>query len=249
MHPAVYGLALLLLVTYAGGYSSDYYCSVNLCPHGGPNVGCNPPPATGGRYCYGKSARAVKMTKSLQAHLLHLHNYYRSKLASGRQPPFSQATRMYTMVWDDELAAQAGHNARSCQFAHDQCRNTPEFQYSGQNLAIRSYYGFIETVEDSMTKIVSSWWNEYRYAKPSYLKSFPRSMSKWIGHFTMLVHDGAWKLGCAMQQWNEGVKKKVYLVCNYSYTNIIGRPVYNVGPVGSKCQAGLNPAYPGLCRT
>ncbi|KFB44575.1 hypothetical protein ZHAS_00012457 [Anopheles sinensis] len=52
-----------------------------------------------------------------------------------------------------------------------------------------------------------------------------------------------------MQHWNQGVEKKVYLVCNYSYTNIIGHPVYTVGPAGSKCQAGMNPNYPGLCNT
>ncbi|KFB44576.1 hypothetical protein ZHAS_00012458 [Anopheles sinensis] len=136
MHPVIYALTWLVLVSLGDGYGSNYYCSVNLCPFGGPNVGCNPPPASGGYYCYGKSATSVKMTKSLKSHLLHLHNYYRSKVASGRQPPFSQAARMYTMVWDDELEAQAGHNARSCLFAHDQCRNTPEFRHSGQNLAI-----------------------------------------------------------------------------------------------------------------
>ncbi|XP_050073036.1 scoloptoxin SSD976-like [Anopheles maculipalpis] len=241
---------LFLTVTLANCYGPNYYCTPNLCPHGGPNVGCNPPPLSGGPYCYGKSPSVLPMTPPVQAHILHLHNYYRSRVASGYQFPLGPATHMYTMVWDDELAAQAANNARSCVFGHDRCRNTPQFLTSGQNIAMIKYYepmGY--TVIDLITRFVAGWWKEYKQTKPAYIQALPRAMVKTIGHFTMMVNDRSWKVGCAMQSWSEGSATKVYFVCNYSYNNIVTQQVYTTGPVGSQCQADMNPSYPGLCRT
>ncbi|XP_040153320.1 scoloptoxin SSD976-like [Anopheles arabiensis] len=253
MHQSTFALTLCLLsitVFSTDGYAPNYYCSPSLCPHGGPNVGCNPPPLSGGHFCYGKLPSVVPMTPAVQAHILHLHNYYRSRVASGYQFPLGPAARMYTMVWDDELAAQAGNNARSCVFAHDRCRNTPQFLTSGQNIALLKYYEpGAYTVTDLITRFIGGWWKENKKVKPAYIQAFPRSQVKNIGHFTMLVNDRTWKVGCAMQNWSEGAATKVYFVCNYSYNNIVTQEVYTVGRAGSQCQAGLNPIYPGLCRT
>uniref|UniRef100_A0A182NM76 Venom allergen-1 n=1 Tax=Anopheles dirus TaxID=7168 RepID=A0A182NM76_9DIPT len=251
MHQSICALTLLLtLAALSDGYGSNYYCSPSLCPHGGPNVGCHPPPLSGGTFCYGKSPSVIPMTAAIQAHILHLHNYYRSRVASGYQFPLPSAAHMYTMVWDDELATQAGNNARSCVFAHDRCRNTPQFRTSGQNLALLKFYTPTYTVMDLVTSFIGGWWNEYQYTKPAYIQAFPRSqVSQTIGHFTMLVSDRTWKVGCAMQHWVEGKAMKIYFVCNYSFSNIITQQVYTTGAAGSQCQAGMNPSYPGLCRT
>lgn len=116
------------------------------------------------------------MTPAVQAHILHLHNYYRSRVASGYQFPLGPAARMYTMVWDDELAAQAGNNARSCVFAHDRCRNTPQFLTSGQNIALLKYYEpGAYTVTDLITRFIGGWWKENKKVKPAYIQAFPRS--------------------------------------------------------------------------
>ncbi|XP_053674576.1 scoloptoxin SSD976-like [Anopheles nili] len=249
MHRAINALTLLFMIPIAQGYGPSYYCSPSLCPHGGPNVGCNPPPLAGGHFCYGKSASVVPLTAAIQAHILHLHNLYRSRVASGYQFPLAPAARMYTMVWDDELASQAGNNARSCVFAHDRCRNTPQFYTSGQNIALIKFYESTYSVNDLITRFITGWWSEYQYTKPAHIEMFTRSQAKKIGHFTMMVNDRTWKVGCAMQNWVEGGATKVYFVCNYSYNNIITQKVYTTGSPGSQCQAGLNPSYPGLCRT
>ncbi|XP_058065956.1 scoloptoxin SSD976-like [Anopheles bellator] len=242
-------LLLAVLVSVVDGYGSNYYCSANLCPHGGPNVGCNPPPLAGGHHCYGKSASVVPLDGAVRRHILHLHNLYRSRVASGYQLPLAPAAQMYTLVWDDELAAQAGNNARSCLFAHDRCRNTAQFLTSGQNIALIRYYGQSYTVDELISRFVTGWWNEYKYAKSAYIEAFPRSQTKKIGHFTQIVSDRTWKIGCAMQNWVEGISRSVYFVCNYSFTNIVGQKVYTAGSPGSLCHAGMNPTYPGLCRT
>lgn len=71
---------------------------------------------------------------------------------------------------------------------------------------------------------------------------------KAIGHFTVMVNDKNNAVGCAMIRHQENGFKYRYLVCNYGYTNILGRPVYEKGPTGSKCSK-RHPVYEGLCST
>ncbi|XP_052862399.1 antigen 5 like allergen Cul n 1-like [Anopheles cruzii] len=241
--------ALLLLIGVFSTIDSIDYCTANLCPTGVPNVGCNPPPMSGGPSCFGMAAAPVTMTPSLQAHLLQLHNHRRSTIANGGLAPFYPAHRMATLVWDDELASQAGHNARSCVFAHDHCRNTDAFRWAGQNLAIMQFYGQTITVESIIDSLVSGWWNEYRDTSTSHIDSYPSNhQGPAIGHFTQMASDRAWKMGCAIQNWVEGgLWITYYLVCNYSFTNIVGQPVYVRGTTVSGCTTGYNPLYPGLC--
>lgn len=69
---------------------------------------------------------------------------------------------------------------------------------------------------------------------------------KKIGHFTVMVNDKNNAIGCAMIRHQERGFKYRYLVCNYGYTNILGRPVYEKGAAGSKCKE-RHPVYEGLC--
>ncbi|XP_050092134.1 scoloptoxin SSD552-like [Anopheles aquasalis] len=230
----------------ASGYSG--YCAPSLCPHGGPNVGCNPPPLAGGGHCYGKGASVLQLDGPVRGQILHLHNLYRSHVASGKQSPLPPASNMAALVWDEELATQAGHNARSCVFAHDRCRNTPQYPYSGQNLSLMRYYGTSYTIDDLIARFINGWWSEFKATRPAYIEAFPRSQTKKIGHFTQIVSDRTTRIGCAMQTWEEGLWRTVYFVCNYSFTNIVGQQVYTAGPTGAHCSAGLDPTYPGLCR-
>lgn len=69
---------------------------------------------------------------------------------------------------------------------------------------------------------------------------------KNIGHFTVMVNDKNNVVGCAMIRHQEGEFKYRYLVCNYGYTNIYERPVYEKGPTASKCKE-RHSIYEGLC--
>ena len=72
-----------------------------------------------------------------------------------------------------------------------------------------------------------------------------------IGHFTALVQDRSYKIGCAMGNFVDRLDHNdltsSLFGCNYSFTNLTGTPVYQVGPPASKCPHGKDKRYPGLC--
>lgn len=69
-----------------------------------------------------------------------------------------------------------------------------------------------------------------------------------IGHFTQLVRDQAYAVGCAMAQYKKGRQYESLYACDYSLANINGCPIYETSTkAGSKCINGTNNEYPGLC--
>ncbi|XP_058123268.1 antigen 5 like allergen Cul n 1-like, partial [Anopheles coustani] len=174
-----------------------------------------------------------------------LHNRLRSKLATGKLEGFDSAVRMPALVWDDELARQAGHNARSCVYAHDACRNTKRFRFVGQNLA---FANTSDGSNSSVDKLIQKWSSEYNVTTQAQLDRFPEKTTALpISHFAQMISDRAWKIGCAVQTWNESDVTNVYFVCNYSFANFEGQPVYRRGLQASQCRTGENDFYPGLC--
>jgi len=109
--------------------------------------------------------------------ILNLHNDYRNKLAGGEMTDFNTATRMATMVWDNELAQLAALNVKQCVMKHDACRNTDKFRHSGQNLGVYSWYGSTKTTDWLITNRINAWWNEYPYCTKSHINSYPSSYS------------------------------------------------------------------------
>uniref|UniRef100_A0AAG5D928 Venom allergen-1 n=1 Tax=Anopheles atroparvus TaxID=41427 RepID=A0AAG5D928_ANOAO len=240
-------ISILFLLGLIGFIESVDYCELHC--EGEPNVGCNPPPLSGGPQCFGLSARVVPITQALKSRILDRHNRHRSTLATGGLDPFPPARRMATLQWDAELASQAGHNVRSCIFEHDRCRDTEAFRWAGQNLAITRYFGQV-TVESLIDRFIASWWNEHQQTSPDDIESYPSRSSAVIGHFTQMASDRTWKVGCAMQNWIEGgLWNTYYFACDYSFTNLIDEPVYVGGRTASGCTTGENTVYPGLCST
>uniref|UniRef100_A0AAG5D352 Venom allergen-1 n=1 Tax=Anopheles atroparvus TaxID=41427 RepID=A0AAG5D352_ANOAO len=224
------------------------YCTTSYCKAPRVNVGCNPPPLTGGPSCTGKTPNAIEMTGALKTLILNEHNTRRSQLATGNLAPFAAAKRMPTLSWDTELAKQAGHNARSCNVAHDQCRNTVTYSYAGQNLAMMAFSGMTMTYEQVIKNRIASWWNEKNDTLQAQLDKYPNGYTgPAIGHFTQMASDQTNKIGCALQYWKVNSMETYYLVCDYSVTNIIDRAVYKRGTVGSACNTGINPLFAGLC--
>lgn len=83
---------------------------------------------------YVTGGRMIDFTLPEKAKILNVHNKLRNSLATGKVPGFNSAVRMGTMTWDDELAAMADLNIRRCTYGRD-CHNTPNYPFSGQNLA------------------------------------------------------------------------------------------------------------------
>ncbi|XP_053672453.1 antigen 5 like allergen Cul n 1-like [Anopheles nili] len=238
----------ILLLELVGALAGGSYCRSELCPHGGPHVGCNPPSSSGGPTCNGmQKAKKVNLNQ-FQNFILDEHNLNRSNIALGRLRPYPSAAKMPTLTWDAELAELADANARSCVYGHDRCRATDKFPYAGQNIAITRFYGYQFKEKDLMHKFISSWWGEYMDARPQHITKYPMSYSgPAIGHFTQIASDRSTKVGCSMWYWKDGQFDVYYFVCNYSFTNIMDRSVYQAGPPASKCKRGRNSKFPGLC--
>lgn len=87
-----------------------------------------------------------------------------------------------------------------------------------------------------------------RYANVFKIFHFKSSFRKQIGHFTVMVNDKNNAIGCASVRYQENNFYYRYLVCNYGFTNILDRPVYEKGEPASKCKEP-HPVYEGLCST
>lgn len=71
-----------------------------------------------------------------------------------------------------------------------------------------------------------------------------------IGHFTQLVRDESFAMGCAIAQFREGRWFTTLLACDYTLSNILDYPIYvKSSKPASSCVKGVNKQFPGLCST
>lgn len=134
----------------------------------------------------------------------------------------------------------ASMNAMQCTFEHDECRNTADFKWAGQNIAWSQGYG---SDKESIELGVDGWWDEYKDATAADIAEVGNSQNM-IGHFTAMSQDRTAVIGCAASVYN---KDERLLVCNYAFTNLWGSPVYQSGTPTSGCKTGANPQYSNLC--
>ncbi|KAL9696120.1 hypothetical protein quinque_015405 [Culex quinquefasciatus] len=192
-----------------------------------------------------------KLDAQMRAFLIHLHNEARNQLANGSLEGFEPASRMTSVVWNDELAKLAELNVKSCKFKHDECRNTEEYRQAGQNLAF-GYYPLDDNIFDVLEKLTTLWFNEYKDASQAVMDEFENPPNATIGHFTQMMSDRTTEIGCALviypQKLSGFTFKVVLYACNYSLTNIYGQPVYRKGAAAAeRCARGTSPYYDGLC--
>lgn len=191
-----------------------------------------------------------KIDPQIRAFIIHLHNEARNRLANGSLPGFESASRMPSVVWNEELAQLAELNTKSCKFEHDECRNTELYRQAGQNLAF-GYYPLGEDIFDILEKLTALWFNEYVDADQDVMDEFENPPNATIGHFTQMMSDRTTEIGCGVviypQKLSGFTFKVVLFACDYSITNIYGQPVYRTGVAASKCLHGTNPYYDSLC--
>ncbi|XP_075169036.1 antigen 5 like allergen Cul n 1-like [Haematobia irritans] len=181
------------------------------------------------------------------------HNKRRNLIASGQLPGYYPATRMATMVWDDELQYLANLNVRTCVLEHDDCYHTYRFKNCGQNLCAVSR---LKTTPLNVTSLIKQtlhlWFDkEHQLVDRSYVEAFRVAPHfEHYGHFTEIIVDRNIRVGCAILQYTrpDFLHVNVYhVVCNYASVYALGAPLYNVGAPGSGCITGVNPQYPALC--
>lgn len=113
------------------------------------------------------------MTESLKKFIVEAHNDKRNIIAGGEDKSLKPACRMATMEWDDELASLAELNVLQCKMNHDNCHNTADFKYSGQNLGS---IGFRGDVNDTarIQKSIESWYEEKKDVSQSIIDKYPK---------------------------------------------------------------------------
>lgn len=240
--------AILLALLAAIALATDY-CDPLLCKDDGRiHIGCN---ATDefGPACP-DNTELVPMEGALKDMVLELHNSLRSELANGQMDGFAGAERMAILQWDDELAKLAEYNARTCLYSHDDCRGTDKYRFAGQNIARKSKPNN-QTVEvtKAVRDLTNKWWQEYVDTNQTVMDSYRKvGEGVHIGHFTLMASDRITRVGCAVAKYYNPDNKRnyVYYVCNYSFTNVLGKPVYKRGKPCSKCD-NCSAKYPGLC--
>ncbi|XP_063701516.1 antigen 5 like allergen Cul n 1-like [Culicoides brevitarsis] len=213
------------------------YCDSSLCRSGGRHIAC---PGVAVNRCP-SDARAIPMDNTMKNLILGKHNANRNALAGGQVNRFATAAAMPEVTWDDELAYIASKNAMQCTFGHDQCRNTKAFMYAGQNIAYAM--GSAYTDSSFVEQMINLWWDEYKQCSQAVLDKFQNTQAV-VGHFTVMSTDRTNKIGCAAVLYNRNYR---ILVCNYSFTNMMGQPIYKKGSVRSGCKSGASNQYPNLC--
>ncbi|XP_049283913.1 antigen 5 like allergen Cul n 1-like [Anopheles funestus] len=228
------------------------YCDPTLCKNNLVHVGCGKSDNYG-PYCP-VDRQLVPITEEVKTFILDLHNVFRATTARGEVNNYASASRMPTLIWDEELQKLAEYNVKTCIYGHDYCRNTKLFPLVGQNIAANSFYGMEVTPLDTMTELLHSWYGENENANQDYIDSYPllgQDPPKDIGHFTQIVMDKATAVGCAMIQYTQNEQGHDWVhqnyVCNYSNSIARGHPVYVKGNPCELCVTGCSTAYPGLC--
>ncbi|KAK3087233.1 hypothetical protein FSP39_003405, partial [Pinctada imbricata] len=164
------------------------------------------------------------MTRAEQEAVLRHHNELRGTV----EPP---ATDLVKLKWDDRLAAVAQKWANQCQAGHDKVRDIPSIGMSiGQNVAggYRSWHKAVQMWYDE----ISMW--RYGPEPDSYLGA-----GGWrkIGHFTQMVQNGTYLVGCGYAECRGSMYTRYY-VCDYAAgQSNLGIP-YTAGRRCAACQNG-----------
>ncbi|XP_034101004.1 antigen 5 like allergen Cul n 1 [Drosophila albomicans] len=217
------------------------YCDPALCPGGLHHVVCG----NSGQFVSGCSGEFVPIDAHIPL-ILQLHNEKRNLIAGGGLSGFPSALHMATMSWDSTLAQISAYNTLQCRLAHDECRNTPTYRYSGQNLSI--LYTRSGDIADFLRQRIAAWFDEYHYATSADMEVYRPRGGPAIGHFTTMVNERQNRIGCTITRFTDasGVSATL-LACNYAVTNVQNNPIYRAGPPASECIKGRNPNYTNLC--
>ncbi|KFB40605.1 AGAP006417-PA-like protein [Anopheles sinensis] len=216
----------------APGPAAVNYCENSFCPAGVKNIGCDPPPITGGSGC--TDFKIIDLGQAEQAMIVDYFNGRRNFYASGaRSPTFPQAQRMLKLTWDAELAQQANYKSRTCSSVTDDCRNTAKYSNVGQ---FTNELGLGEDTTEAYLQMLLFTASIINYTKT-------QAPSDWSN----ILNDKAVAVGCALSVYtDEGVSWKLF-VCNFSDGGIVGSNVYVAGPTASLCTTGTDQFFSNLC--
>lgn len=115
-------LASIVAIAFGCVVSATDYCAIGdqLCG-GAPHIACD----NDGEFAWNcQDPQLITFSAAQNAKIVQLHNVNRNKVASGTVNNLKRASRMATMVHDQELADLAALNVKQCEMSHDQCHDT-----------------------------------------------------------------------------------------------------------------------------
>lgn len=239
-----------LIIFILKSVESVDWCEIEskLCK-GKSHIGCNPDQI---KQIEVKDFQLIK-TSAVKNYILKGHNVMRNNQASGRYQNLPPASKMLEMDWDKNLTTLAEIHVRHCNMKHDGCRATEKFPKAGQNLGYTCSTKKNRSIKFCVNRIIEGWRNESSLTDVSIISNYTRT-DKTIGHYTVCVKDTNYACGCSVARYIQLRKGEEYdcvmMTCNYSITNIIGEPVYTVGPPGSGCDSigkDISKTYVNLC--
>lgn len=219
--------------------------------NGKEHVACEPNAFITNDFC--SNVTFIPLDDTLKDLIVSLHNQYRNEIAAGKIPDFPSAKRMGEMQWDETLQFLAEKHVIKCRFEHDQCRATPAYPYSGQNIFYQATIGHKMDRKKAIEFGILGWFEEWKQARISVVDSITMDQSQ-VFHFTVLVNDRNNRVGCGMIQYRMPQRGMMFdafmLTCNYQENNILGQPTYLRGAPCSDCPAGskCSSEYKALCK-
>ncbi|KAJ6644480.1 Antigen 5 like allergen Cul n 1 [Pseudolycoriella hygida] len=242
--------ALLVLssaVTFVTSKKKVDYCSKDICPKR-DHVRCGNDGSFGPK-CP-KKAQVITITDELKRLILKTHNDLRKDISAGNYKGLESAKRMIELEWNDELAENALYNAKTCVYAHDNCRNTKIYKNVGQNIAMYMTRAVGPINYKSVVNgILASWLRQAKNINMKLIEQFRSDSGGKVNNFAQMIRASCSQIGCAIVHFSSNGKKSVFFVCNYSSANIPKEPIYEVGPACSACATGCSFTSPGLCNT
>lgn len=176
------------LIIYRGMFQAEQivtppdYCASSLCNifNGShvlqlPNIACENN-GTFGEIC-GPLPKLLYMSARRRQFLLDMHNLVRNRIAGGNLSGYESASNMPVLRWDAELEAMAVLHAKRCQLVHDDCRNTPRFKISGQNIGYLWIGRKFKSHSRRIKSFVINWFREHNDANQSFIDSYHRHPS------------------------------------------------------------------------
>lgn len=124
--------------------------------------------------CKEGQTKIINLTDSQKQEILHYHNYQRNYVAGGGLMNYwglKAACRMGTVLWDPELEATAFLHLSYCTMAHDKCRNTVKYKFSGQNLSLL-LGKFVDNTSRYLNENTIGWYLEYQDTWPEIIDSY-----------------------------------------------------------------------------
>ncbi|KAM7342787.1 uncharacterized protein ACRADG_010074 [Cochliomyia hominivorax] len=234
------------------------YCKPGLCEYfggDGMHTGCRDGKLHDGKFqippCI--DPELIELTESDKQAILDFHNNQRNFVACGglyKKFGLKPSCRHAVMTWDKELEKTAFLHSSYCDFAHDKCRNTVKYPFSGQNLGLMTINSKQHSLATYINIITYLWYTEYRDTLMAMIDSFYHQNEVMVGHFLTSLNERNNRVGCTSAKFFSKEKKKTafMLSCNYPTTNIGKSTIYNsCKKPASKCVTGTDPKYKYLC--